>query len=180
MRLVLAENVSASLDAALFNANAAVPGTSPAGILNGITPITASAAGTPLERMAEDIGAIAEVIAQAAGSNGGAVIVAAPAQAVVLSMMAEEKLPVGNFNVRRTAGRHRDRHRRRGTGDGGRRTQERGRHRGYASLDDAPEEIVGAGGVLAAPIRSAFQTDLRFILPARSSKAVAWVQGAGW
>ena len=54
-------------------------------------------------------------------------------------------------------------------------------------MNDAPEELVSAGGVLAAPIRSAFQTDsiaLRFILPAtwsrRSNKAVAWVQGAGW
>ena len=51
-------------------------------------------------------------------------------------------------------------------------------------MNDAPEELVSAGGVLAAPIRSAFQTDLRFMLPAtwsrRSSKAVAWVQGAGW
>ena len=51
---VLSENVGATLDAALLNANAAVPGTSPAGILNGITPITASAAGTPLERMMEE------------------------------------------------------------------------------------------------------------------------------
>jgi hypothetical protein len=187
VRQVLVENVGASLDAALFNANAAVPGTSPAGILNGITPITAAASGTPTEKMVADIGAIAQVIAQVAGSNGGAIIVAAPREAVMLSMLAEESfiwpifmsaaLPAGTVIGIAAAGL--------ATAIDAPRIESSSEV--TLHMDDAPGELVSTGGALAHPVRSAFQTDstaLRFILPAtwarRSNKAVAWVQGAQW
>jgi hypothetical protein len=187
VRQVLSENVGATLDAALFSNAAAIAGVSPAGILNGIAPLAAAAAGTPTEKMVADLGSIAEAIAQAAGSNGGAVIVAAPKEAVMLSLLAESllwpvfmsaALPVGTVigivaaglatvvDVPRIEA-----------------SSEVALH-----MEDAnPLALVSAGGVVAAPIRSAFQTDsiaLRFILRAtwarRSSSAVAWVQGAGW
>jgi Phage capsid family len=187
VRQVLIENTGASLDAALFNANAATA-LSPAGILAGITPITAASTGTPLEKMAADVGAIAQAIAQVAGSNGGAIIVAAPREAVMLSMMAEESfiwpvrmsaaIPAGTVIGIAAAGL--------ATAVDVPRiesSQEVALH----MEDTTPLALVSAGGVVAAPIRSAFQTDsiaLRLVLPAtwalRSNKTVAWVQGAGW
>jgi hypothetical protein len=47
----LIDSSATGLDAVLFSSNAAVAGTSPAGILFGLTPITASTNAIPFEAM---------------------------------------------------------------------------------------------------------------------------------
>ena len=61
VRAAMLANVGPSLDAAMFNTNAAVPGISPAGILHGVSPLTATAGGT-LSAMVTDIAALADAL----------------------------------------------------------------------------------------------------------------------
>jgi hypothetical protein len=59
----LAISVEQSQDAALFSANAAVAGTSPAGLLNGLTPLTSTGtAGGGAAAVADDLGLLAGTI----------------------------------------------------------------------------------------------------------------------
>jgi hypothetical protein len=59
----LAISVEQAQDAALFSANAAVVGTSPAGLLNGLTPLTSTgSAGGGAAAVATDLGALAATI----------------------------------------------------------------------------------------------------------------------
>ena len=66
---LLREDVAASLDASMFSDTAA--GTQPAGILNGVTPITAATAAStnPLEPMLTDLQNLAGEITDAGGSG---------------------------------------------------------------------------------------------------------------
>jgi hypothetical protein len=57
---MLSENASAALDTTLFSANAAVAGTSPAGILNGVTGLTPASAG--VDAMNTDLSTLAAAI----------------------------------------------------------------------------------------------------------------------
>jgi hypothetical protein len=81
----LLANVGISLDAAMFNNNAGVPNLSPPGLLNGVTPLTATAGGG-LAAMAADIGALADALAPLSG-NGQIVLIAAVKQATMLNML---------------------------------------------------------------------------------------------
>ena len=63
VRQVLLENSAQTLDIAMFSADPAVPGVRPAGILNGIDALAASAATSALDAMIADIAAIAEALA---------------------------------------------------------------------------------------------------------------------
>jgi hypothetical protein len=65
-------------------ANPAAPDR-PAGLLNGITPLTPAAAGEKSQILVDDLQTIASAIAPVAG-NGEIVLVAAPAQAVAIQL----------------------------------------------------------------------------------------------
>jgi hypothetical protein len=185
---VLIENVGVSLDAALFTNDAAVSGVRPAGILHGITPLTASAATTPLEAMFEDVQALAYSLAPVAG-GGSPVIVAAPAQAAALKLRTPGELwpvfasdAVPNKTVI-------------GIVPSALATAidipriEAGAESVVHMEDTAPADIgtPGTPAVIAAQVYSMYQKDsvaLRFILPTawalRSPNAVAWIQTTNW
>jgi hypothetical protein len=87
----LLDSAAPGLDQVLFSANAAVADTSPAGILLGITPITASASSIQSEAMADDLSALVGAVAAKSGNNNIAFI-AAPQQATRI-MLQSENMP---------------------------------------------------------------------------------------
>jgi len=82
---MMEDAVARALDASVFSA-AAASATRPAGILNGVTAVTASTAGG-LGALVADAGALAEPI-HAAGGGSSIVFFAAPAQAVAIKLLA--------------------------------------------------------------------------------------------
>lgn len=180
VRQVLLENSAQTLDIAMFSADAAVAGVKPAGILNGIDALPASAATSALDAMVADIGSIAAALAPSSGASQP-MLIAAPRQAVSLAMLAPRDLwsvamsaalpdktvigvvPAGIATVidppRIEAGSD-----------------------PLVQMDDAP-----SGGVMTGPTISLYQSDqigLKFIMPAtwglRSPSAVAWITGTAW
>ena len=81
---VLSESVGLALDTALLDDS---PGdaTRPAGLRNGISPLTASTTTPPSEALAEDVRELVVAVAGVAG-NAPIILVASPAQAVSLKM----------------------------------------------------------------------------------------------
>ena len=181
VRMVLAENAAPTLDSALFAATAAVAGVRPAGLLNGIAALAASAAATPLDSMVADVAAIAKAIAPAAGSSQP-VLIAAPAQAAALTLRSPRDL----FPVLMSAA----------LPD---KTVIGIVPGAVATVIEPPlieasadalvqyNDAPAADPMTAGTTISVFQSDetsLRFILPAtwarRSASAVAWVSGVNW
>lgn len=185
MRQMLLESASAALDAAMFAAEAAVPGLRPAGVLNGVMPLPPANAAVAFDAMVEDLGNIAASIASAAGASTP-VLIAAPRQAVALAMSAPRDLwpvlmsatlpdktvigivPAGiatsisapRIEASSAAAVHHE--------------------------DAAPPDI-NIGGVMATPVLSMFQIDsvnLKLVQPAtwglRSPAAVAWIEATNW
>jgi hypothetical protein len=184
VRAVLAESVGLGLDRVLFSANAAVPGKSPAGLLNGIAALTpAAAGGQKQDAMASDIQALIGAIAATAGS--GWMLITAPAQAGALAFRLAQQVPNVITSGVLAAG-----------------TVIAIAPQAFVSImeapridssieailhmDNAPADISTAG-VVAAPARSLFQTNsvgLRMITPVswalRAPGAVAWMSGVNW
>lgn len=185
VRQVLLENAGPTLDAALFSASAAVTGTSPAGVLNGIAALTASAATTPIDAMIADIQAIAKALAPSAGASQP-VLVAAPAQAaaltlrtprdlwpVLMSTALPDKTVVGIVPAALATAIEPPRI--------------EARNSATTHSDTVPSDISTSPTAVAYPAISFFQIDavaLRFVLPAswarRSASAVAWIQNTVW
>jgi hypothetical protein len=94
VRTALSEAAAAGLDKALFSNAAAVVDERPAGLLNGITPLTATAAGE--FAMVTDLDKLASAVAPLAG-NGQIVLVAAPAQAVAIALRSAREIPFSIF-----------------------------------------------------------------------------------
>jgi hypothetical protein len=184
IRQLLIESVGPTLDAAMFSNAAGTPGLSPPGLLNGIAPLTASSS-TGLDALVADIAAITEALAPSAGGSPP-ILVAAPAQAVALTMLAYGEMWPAFMSAALPAG-----------------TVVGIIPAGLATVVEAPRletsadtvlhmaspatEIVNGSGVLAAPVRSVFQTDsvaLKLIVPAswslRSPTTLAWMQGVSW
>jgi Phage capsid family len=186
MRQALVDAAAASLDAALFSNTAAVAGLHPPGILVGATTVAPSADTNKTSAMDDDLSALVQAIAAYAG-NGSIAFVAAPAQATRILLRAEKMpgpvlmssalsaktviaiatnalagaLEPTEIDVSRSATFHEE--------------------------DTTPLPIVGAGGQVAAPARSLFQTDcvaLRLRLPVswitRANGAVAIVSNTVW
>jgi hypothetical protein len=187
MRVLLAENVAAALDASLFS-NVASSTSRPAGILNGVAALTAATAGAGA--MSTDLNALAKAIAPV---TTGLVFVAHPAQAAAINLNRGVTFP--NVEVWPTLGVAA------GT---------------VIALDPAafvsafgPEPEISAStetllhmesatplpiatgaqgsGVLATPAKSMFQIDaialkinLRASWAWRVSGAVAWVASTNW
>ena len=184
---LMKEAASRALDVALFS-TAAKTSVRPAGLLNSVTPITA-ATGGGIDAVAKDIRALVAAI-HAGGAGSGIVIVASPADAVVLRLYSK-----GDLEIPIIVGPSLDQ----GT---------------VVALDtgalacafgDAPEVDISASALIhwddnaehiategepnavAAPVRSGFQTAtyaLRLILSAdwvvRQPGAVQYVTGAAW
>lgn len=189
VRQVLIESTAPALDKVLFSANAAGLDR-PAGLLFGIAPLNAAGvAGTKAENLVDDVQTLATAIAPVAGNNG-IVLVAAPAQAVAIQMrlardmgwpiLTSTQLAAGtviaiaaNTLVAAVEG-----------------IPEIDASRSVGVIiheETSPAPIVSAGGVMATPVRSMFQTDsvaLRVKWPIcwalRDPRGVAWMSGVNW
>jgi hypothetical protein len=181
VRQVLLENVGPALDAAFFNANAAVATVSPAGILNGVTPLTAATAGSGA--IVTDLANLMQALGPVSG-NSEPLLIGAPKQiSAIKSLIIDppplyisNTLPAGTVvaivpaAIACAVG---------------------------TPLIEASSEVtlhmaapaadlVTSPGVVAAPQRSLFQTDssaLRFLMDLTWSKrgaGVAMVQNCNW
>jgi hypothetical protein len=189
VRQVLLDNIGPSLDSVMFSAAAAVADVRPPGLLNGIAPLTPTAAGpNQAELMVRDVGKLATAVAAVAG-NSDVVIIAAPAQAVALRIytwvggpspfpiMSSASLPPGRVIAIAA--------------------------RALATAFDAPQidasrtsalhiaspaaDLADSGGTLAQPIKSLMQIDavgLRLRMPCgwalRTPTALAYLDSVSW
>jgi hypothetical protein len=87
VRATMSETAALTLDNALFSTSAAVPDLSPAGLLNGVTPLTASTATPLMDAMVMDLSALAGSVARAAGND--VVFIMAPEQSVAANLALE-------------------------------------------------------------------------------------------
>lgn len=187
VRAVVLESLGLAADAALFS-TAAASSIRPAGLLNGISPLTASTATDPQDAMIADIKALVSAVAPIAG-NGEVVLVAAIDQAVALRLRQHRETYVILVSAALAAG-----------------TIIAVAPNGLASaidpvprfevadaatlvMDDAagPLSQVGTPNTISAPARSMFQTDslaLRVVLQVgwglRSPTAIAFMTGVAW
>ncbi len=187
IRATLVESMAAGLDAAMFS-TAAATAAAPAGLRNGVA-ATAATAGGGDAAMIRDLGNLAAAVAPVAGSQIVFVASAGEATKIMLrsnpafpfTILASSGLPAGvvmaiapaalvsviaplpELEASRDATLHME--------------------------DTSPLNISTAGSpnTVAAPVRSAFQTDtimLRVVLQAtwalRSTSAVAWTSGVSW
>jgi hypothetical protein len=186
VRQVLVESCGPTLDAALFSATAA-SASQPAGLLNGITPLTAAASGSGKDQIVvDDLQKLVAAVAPVAGNNN-LVIVASPDAAVALLLrVLREEWPIlaSSALAARTVivvaanaivsaiegapqidtGLHTELHR-----------------------ETNPQPIVNDSGTVAVPVGSIYQTDqvaLRLRWPLgwalRDSRGVAWMQNVNW
>jgi hypothetical protein len=186
VRQVLIESTGPAIDKVLFSANAAATDR-PAGLLNGIAALTPAAAGEKAQVIVDDLQALALAIAPVAG-NGNIVLVASPDAAVALRLRLPQTVewPVlttnslaartvimvaANAVISAVEGTPQI--------DA---SQEASLHR-----DTAPADIVSAGGVVATPVGTLYQTDsvgLRLRWPIswalRSSAGLAWMTSVNW
>lgn len=183
---MLREDVAAGIDAAFF-ATTAGSATQPAGLLNGVTPITASAA-TGKVALTEDLSALASAVA--AGGSGAVTFIMAPERLAMLRIVAPELAVSADLAASAAIPTTRV-----VAVDG---------PSLLIAIDEAPEilmsdevtlhvsdvplEIVSdTGPTTADPVRSAWQTatkaariihEIDFVK--RRSTAAAYIDGAGW
>ena len=186
VRTALVESVALGLDKALFSSAAGVEDLRPPGLLFNVPSVPAAAAGGgKTDTMLEDLCAICAAVAPVAGLDGIA-IVAAPPQAVAISLrllrppallfasaaladgvviaVAANALVSAVEQPRVDAGTQVTPHE-----------------------ETMPAPVVDDSGVAAAPVRSFFQADalaLRLRMPLswalRAPNSVAWVEGVSW
>jgi hypothetical protein len=158
----LSDAAMKQLDAVVFD-NVAGAGSRPSGLLNGVTPITATAGGG-VNAMATDIGNLAGALADAGVDTESMVIVAHPKQATKLRLLAGPMFTYPVFGSSAVAS---------GTVvgiapagvasgfDGAPRIESS--TESTVHFDSTPAQIGTAGSpnVVAAPVRSAWQTDTR-------------------
>jgi hypothetical protein len=188
---VLEDATAKSLDAALFS-SAAADATRPAGLLNGLSPITATPAGGQADhQMITDVANLAGAISDAGISAEGAVLIANPREAIKLRMLTTANFTNAVLGTPQVAA---------GTviavapdglmvGYSGAPEVESSIESTVHFEDTTPLPIAtGAqgSGVLATPTKSAFQQDLIIIkLRARCAwtpmpGAVQYLTGANW
>jgi hypothetical protein len=173
---VLSAQATRSLDTFVFD-NVATSATRPAGLLNGVTPLTATPAGTDsYAAMIEDLGKIGTAIATAGGNPDSIVLITAAEQAMTLRLLAGPSFQNPVFSTAALAA---------GKVIG---IDASGIATGYSGLpvvetskeatahfeDTSPLPIAtGAqgSGVLATPTRSAWQQDIQLI---KVRANVAW------
>jgi HK97 family phage major capsid protein/HK97 family phage prohead protease len=84
LRKAMADDTSEALDGYLID-NVAASATRPAGLLNGVTPLTPASSGTTLEKIVTDLNALITPM-EAAGGGGNVVLLMNPAQARRIGM----------------------------------------------------------------------------------------------
>jgi hypothetical protein len=182
----LALSAAQALDGALFS-NAAATAIAPAGILNGLTPI-ASAGKTSVEGVADDLALLTGAIGAAGINPDDAVFITTAALATKIRILASPKFADAVLSSSSLAA---------GTVIG---LVPRGLAVGYSGAvsvesstesvvhmeDTTPLPLVSGSGTLAAPQRSAWQTDTT-ILKIRGDVAwtmhpgaIAQITGAAW
>jgi hypothetical protein len=186
IRQVLIESIGPSLDAVLLGTAAAVPQTQPAGLLNGITPLTASTASPGSEAMFDDVEKLGQAVSQVAG-NGAIALVAASREAISLAVRptrlmwpvyASSSLAAGTVVCVALNGL---------VASAGVPTIDVSTQ-AAVHMDDNALALVSASPVtIAAPIRGSFQSDtliLKVRMPVtwalRSPIAIAYITGAAW
>ena len=184
---LLEDAVAKALDTKLFSADAAAAGVSPAGLLQGVTPL-AGASGGGQGAVVNDLKALAATIVQA-GGGANLVIIAAVPQAVTLQVLAP------NINLPVIAAPHLaagtvimlDANAFAAAFRGG--PQVDVSENAVVHFEDANPAHIGTAGspnTVAAPARSAFQADmkvLRAILRgawAMRAPAIAFTTMATW
>jgi hypothetical protein len=183
IRQSMLEATAAQLDAALFS-NTAGDATRPPGILNGITPLSAST-GSGSDVMLSDFRNLAEAVAPVAGS--GVVYVMGPGEAVAVNMTAiRTPGPILVSNALRQTVIAIVPSALASAVDAA--TVEASRE-ALMHMETAPAPIgtPGSPNVVAAPTRSMWQTDsvgLKLRMPvawaSRGSAAVAWISNTTW
>ncbi|UVO30167.1 phage major capsid protein [Bradyrhizobium arachidis] len=185
VRQTLSETTAASLDALLFSTSPGIPGQQPPGLLNGIPPLTPANPGNPLDAMVADLQQLAKALAPVSGS-GTPMLIAAPAQAVSLAMLAPRDIwpvfPSAALPDKTVVGLVPEAI---ATVVEPPRIDASGEM--AAHMESSPTDVVDIGGVFARPIMSTFQTDsvgLRLVIPAtwgpRSPSAITWLQSVNW
>jgi hypothetical protein len=94
---ILGDAAAKSLDAAAFG-SAAASATAPAGLLNGVTPLTASTAVPLIDAMFEDVGNLAEAIGDNDIDVNELVFVGGPKQAVAMKMFLGDRFDYPIFS----------------------------------------------------------------------------------
>jgi hypothetical protein len=185
LRQALVAYSAFALDVALFS-QVAADSTRPAGLFNGVAPLTPAANTFRLDNLVEDLGALAEAVGAFSG-NGQLAFIAAPAQYVAIRLRAAKPLefpvwqsmalPKGtvacvalptfvsavgetpDFDLSLNAA---------------------------LTMTDPGTEFATTAGVLGTPTESAFQADLiglRLRLPLSwglRAAGVSWLQNANW
>jgi hypothetical protein len=182
----LALSAEQSLDAALFSNAAATP-SAPAGLLFGLTPITAATGGGAMA-LAADLAALAGAIGGAGINPDDMVIITTPALATKVRVLASPKFTNTVFSSSSLAAGVVIAIVPRGlaTGYDGGVTVEASREAVVNFESTTPLPIVDGAGVVAKPVYSAFQSDMT-ILKIRGNVAwavqpgaIAEVTGAAW
>ncbi|WP_156928907.1 hypothetical protein [Bradyrhizobium sp. th.b2] len=169
---LLADASNKSIDTVAFG-TAAADDAQPAGLLHGVAPLAAVAAGP--DAMAEDLGGLIGAIGTSGIDSFGAVFVCSPREATVIKTKVGPKfdhpvlstlgLPaktVACFALPAVASGYQDAPQ-----------IETSRTATVHFEDDSPVDIVGSGGAVALPTKTAFQTDLISIrVRARAAWAV--------
>jgi hypothetical protein len=161
---LLTDSVGRALDAKMFSADAATA-TAPAGLLNGIG-ATAGTAGGGQSAMATDLRALTAAVATA-GGGGKLVVIASPAQAIGIQVLAGSNFTTQLISAPTLAA---------GTVivlDAGAFVSGFGADpqidvadSAVVHLDDSNPLAIGTAGspnTVAAPVRSAFQSDLKVL-----------------
>jgi Phage capsid family len=187
VRQVLVESTGPTLDQVVFSTNAATA-SQPAGLLNGITPLTPAAVGqAKSEILVDDLQKIAIALGPVAG-NSNIVLVGSSDASAALKMRlpegAEWPVLTSNSLAAKTVI---------GVATAAIVSAVEGVPQIEASkeaeihYDTVPGEIVDIGGVLAAPVASLYQTDrvgLKLRWPIswalRDVRGIAWMQNVNW
>lgn len=172
---ILADSSNKSIDAVAFGTTAA-DDDQPAGLLHGVAPVAASAAGP--DAMAEDLGALICAIGASGIDPSGAVFVCSPREATIIKTKVGPKfdhpvfltlgLPaktVACFAPAAVASGYQDAPQ-----------IETSKTATVHFEDDSPADIVGLAGAVSVPTKSAFQTHLISI---RVRARAAWAVSPG-
>jgi hypothetical protein len=181
MRQTLIENIGPAFDALMFSNAAGVANQQPPGLLFGVTPLTATAAGSAA--MFTDLSNLIAALAPVAGTSPP-VIIAAPRQATTIlltaidppTVLASAAVAAGTV-IALCPGAL-------ATAVG---VPEMSASDGEVHMDSVPGEIVSSPGVVAAGVKSGFQTDCTFLRyvqkltwAKRNAAAVQIVQSVNW
>jgi Phage capsid family len=187
VRQTLVESTGPALDAAVFSTSAATA-SQPAGLLNGITPLTPAAAGqSKSEILVDDLQKIATALGPVSG-NGGIVLIGSPDAAAALKMRLPSNVEWPVLTTNSLAAK---------TVIGVAAAAVVSAVQGVPQIEASPEasihydtspgEIVDIGGVRASPVGSFYQTDtigLKLKWPLswglRDPRGIAYMQNVNW